>query len=129
VVLTSLTDAFPGAAPVNICGNLIGTVLQPGGSVTCDFTAAAPMPAGASLTDTVVAVVVEQSNPANALTVQDTSLVRTVSVLGTSVEQPTLPFTGGSSARLLWLAAVLAGLGLVIGGLSLVRRNPDRRGR
>ena len=54
VVVTSLTDVYPGQAVFNVCADIIGTELDPGESVTCTFTVQGYAPPGnASLVDTV----------------------------------------------------------------------------
>lgn len=78
VRITTLTDEWPNKVPFGICTNLIGTVLDPGESVTCTFTQAGYAPAaGTSLTDTVTVTVVDVNNPGNTGTDDDTSTVTT----------------------------------------------------
>ena len=82
VAITDLTDAFPGQAAFGVCADLIGTVLQPGGSVTCNFTVQGYAPAtGGSLTDTVGVTVADVDNPGSTASDEDTSVVSTVEVL------------------------------------------------
>lgn len=77
-VISTLTDTLPGQAAQAVCGNLIGTVLNPGQSVTCQFQGTAPANAGASITDTVTTTVTNiPGNPQGTATGTGTSTVLT----------------------------------------------------
>ena len=99
VVVTSLSDSWPGQAPFspNCAKSVVGAVLAAnGGSVTCDFTIThyAP-PAGQWLVDTVTATLSQidvQSNStvsSNSTTVTNTSTVGTTQVQGEQLSPPT----------------------------------------
>ncbi|HWO70281.1 MAG TPA: hypothetical protein VNP94_05945 [Actinomycetota bacterium] len=130
VVIQSLTDQWPGQVPFPVScdeGNLVGTVLSPGQSVTCTFTIEdyAPVTGDApgSIVDTAAVTVGQQGNESNAASDQDDSTVRVQAVLGETVTPPaetTTPpggvaFTGAEVTRwgLLALALLLAGSGLL----------------
>ena len=94
VMLTSLTDQWPGQAPMGVTCSPAVTLpyeLAPGASVTCDFTLAGYAPAaGTSVTDTVVAGGHEKDEPTNLAGGQDTSVVRSPArEVVIVIEQPT----------------------------------------
>ncbi|HET6810399.1 MAG TPA: hypothetical protein VFH50_05250 [Acidimicrobiales bacterium] len=99
VVITSLSDAWPGqAAFTPTCAqSVVGAVLAAnGGTVTCDFTITKySPPAGQWLVDTVTATLsqldVQSSSTvaSNSTTVTNTSTVGTTQVLGEQVSPPT----------------------------------------
>ena len=63
MTITSLTDNVYGdltTRPNSTCTTAIGTVLQPGGTYTCQFTAPFTGGPGATQTDTVTARAVDQ---------------------------------------------------------------------
>ena len=76
IILSSLTDAFDGAAPGGVCGSLLGPELAAGASVTCTFDGIAP-PVNTSVVDTVVVNGHQVGVPTNTATAQDTSTVKT----------------------------------------------------
>jgi uncharacterized repeat protein (TIGR01451 family) len=134
VVLTALTDVFPGGTPVGVCANLLNTVLSPGASVTCNFTAPAPA-VGPDVTDTAQATLVDLANPNNGTIVQDVSTVRTVQVLGLVVSNPPatpaapaavapaqLARTGTDARRHGQWGMLLLGLGLMTVGMTGLHR-------
>ena len=99
VVITSLSDSWPGQAPFTpSCAlSVVGDILAAnGGSITCDFTITKySPPAGQWLVDTVTATLSQldvQSNStvaSNSTTVTNTSTVGTTQVLGEQVSPPT----------------------------------------
>lgn len=130
VVIGSLTDRWPGQAPFPVScdeGDLVGTVLTPGRSVTCTFTIPdyAPVTGGApgSIVDTAAVTVSQQGNQGNTASDEDSSTVRVEAVLGETVTpapRTTTPpggtaFTGAEMTRWGFLALVLllAGSGLL----------------
>ena len=117
VVLTTLTDSIPNQPLIDICPNLVGTVLQPAQSVTCDFQRPAPA-IGPAVVDTVSATMAEVDHPDNTVTVTGTARVVTVHVLPTVVTRPPkmIPFTGKNALRTVFvaLAAIVLGLLLVV---------------
>ena len=153
VVITALTDVFPGQSLATVCPELIGTTIKAGGSVTCTFilTGYAP-PGGSSLTDTVQATVAQVGNPSNQTSAEDTSTVSTppAAVLGISIPAPAPPAPAPAAVRspapavvsqqlartgfdlfgTLAAAAVLLLAGLALAGGSRVRRvEADGAGR
>ena len=111
--ITAITDSYAGTT-ANECPSLIGTLLDPGSSVTCSFTISNYAPAaGASLID---AVTVTVSSDGTSVQAAGTSTVTTASsgggVLGASTGTP------GTGAGLeIGLTAALILLGLTLLGL------------
>ena len=143
ITVASLTDSWPGQAPFSpSCSQaLVGTVLAPGASATCEFSVPNYAPAAAaSLTDTATVTACQTSIPGNCAVAKPTSTVDVVQVLGESITPPPPPtaptvtpstptqlaFTGPSVpvGRMLGLAGLLLAAGL---GLLAVSRPGGRR--
>jgi len=79
VQILTLTDAFPGHSASGICADLIGMVLQPGASATCEWTETAYSPAASdgAKVNTAAVLVGEVGNLDNTAGDQDTSAVTT----------------------------------------------------
>ncbi|HYH27466.1 MAG TPA: hypothetical protein VEA19_01675, partial [Actinomycetota bacterium] len=134
VVITTLTDEYPGTAAFGICADLLGMTLQPGGSVTCTFTLTgyAP-PANGSITNTARTVVVDASDETRTASDFDTSTVTSPEVLprifrrppppGDVVRPAALAFTGAPMVVLAALAALMLLLGVGLSAMSRRRRN------
>ncbi|HET6793507.1 MAG TPA: hypothetical protein VFH45_03640, partial [Acidimicrobiales bacterium] len=148
VVVKSVTDAWPAQAPFSpTCSTaVVGTVLAPGASATCQFTVANYVPpAGTFVTNTASVTTCQLTNPVNCVTASPTSTVNSVAVLGEQITQPPtttpaapapvptqvlgnqLSFTGAPSAlpNLIRLAVLLMTAGF---GLTLFARLRRRRG-
>ncbi|MGH9079877.1 MAG: hypothetical protein ACRDYE_07370, partial [Acidimicrobiales bacterium] len=115
--ITSLTDLLNGTT-TNVCPDLIGTVLQPGASVTCNFTGPVPT---TPTTDTA-GVTLSVNGTLVSGTAQSTVFPP---VLGTVITPTpptpaTLAFTGAPIGKMLAMAlgAIAAGL-LLLAGLQL----------
>ena len=84
VTITSLTDLLPGNVVAdNICADLIGTVLDPGGSVTCNWIEPdyAGDPDDPAKVNTATVVVCPVTDPDNCGDDDDTSTVTTPPVV------------------------------------------------
>jgi hypothetical protein len=141
VAITELTDEFPGSAPADVCGNLLGTTLDPGRSAVCIFTIDGyTPPAGDNKVNTVRVVVEEPGNPSNTASNRDSSTVVTttttitaarVSVGGTasvgSIARGVLPFTGSPIFVLAKTAGWLLAGGLLALGVSRIQRRRSSR--
>ncbi|MEW6153393.1 MAG: hypothetical protein AB1673_05295 [Actinomycetota bacterium] len=102
VTITSLTDDVYGDVTTrsdSTCTDAIGTVLAPGASYTCQFVATFTGDAGASLTDTVTAVAVDDDGSSvtasDDATVFITDVPPTVTVDKTA-SPPSRPEPGGT---------------------------------
>lgn len=78
VVISALTDVYPGRTAFAVCPDLVGDTVAAGASVICDFTVAdyAP-PAGDDLVDTVAVTVTLPGDPTNTASDTDDSTVTT----------------------------------------------------
>lgn len=119
VVITQITDTF-GGQTVNICPELIGVTINPGGSETCFFTLENYVPApGDLLENTVIVRGHSADDETQTVEASDDSAVNSIQVLGgitdTTDEGTTLAFTG---AELLVLA--LMALTLIVAGTPLL---------
>lgn len=118
-----------GAAPGEVCGELVGIMLAPGESLACAFPAAGYSPArGESLVNTVTAAGFEVGKGARrGASDSDTSAVDTLlagdEVLAVAIKR-NLAFTGTDAARLAALALVLLAAG---GGFLSLARTRSRR--
>ena len=121
VTIDSVTDVWPDAtefAPA-CAASIVGTTLDPGDSVSCDFTVANYVPASTAgpKTNTVTVKVHQPGNPGNTTTQKDTSTVRgePPAVLGETVVRA-LPRTGSNTMGLVGIAILLlmVGLGLTL---------------
>jgi uncharacterized repeat protein (TIGR01451 family) len=79
VRITNLTDEFPGHAAAGICGNLVGTTLPPGASVTCQWSEPgySPPSTDPAKVNTARVTVVDVNHPNNTAQASDTSSVTT----------------------------------------------------
>ncbi|MHB8682485.1 MAG: DUF7507 domain-containing protein [Acidimicrobiales bacterium] len=85
VVITSLTDSWPGTAPFSpTCATaIVGTTLAPGASATCDFTVPAYAPAaGTSVTNTALVTGCQATLRNNCGAQTATSVVTTIASRG-----------------------------------------------
>ncbi len=129
VVIDSISDIWPGAVGILPCDELIGTVLQPGQSVVCNFTVAgyvAPVADGPKV-NTVTVGVHQDQHPDNVASANDVSTVRSSGVQGEVVTKApqappavssaqALPTTGAGTAGLLFMGLTL----LAVGGFLLL---------
>jgi hypothetical protein len=131
VVIDSISDVWPGGAPIAPCSNLLGVTVPAGGSVTCEFTVASYVPAsdaGAKV-NTATVKVHQLGNPHNTTSVDDPSTVRgaAAQVLGEEINKaPNLPRTGRDDHNLVSLGLLLLGVGSIV-LLTLTLRPDDRR--
>ena len=120
VVIDSITDIWPGSAETAECAALIGTTVQPGASVTCEFTVTnyAPNAAAGAKVDTVTVKVHDASDPSNTASAADPSTVRgaaPASVLAEVVTQaPPLPRTGADIDAMLAIGLALIAAGALL---------------
>ena len=124
VVITEITDTF-GGQTINICPELIGVTINPGGSETCFFTLDDYVPAPGDLLENTVTVRGHSADDdSQTVEASDDSAVNSIEVLGgitdtgtdTSTDEgTTLAFTG---AELLVLA--LMALALIVAGTPLL---------
>ena len=120
VVIDEITDTF-GGQTINICPELIGITINPGGSRTCFFTLDNYVPAPGELLENTVTVRGHSADDeTQTVEASDDSAVNSIEVLGGGTgrgtdEGTTLAFTG---AELLMLA--LMALSLIAVGMPLV---------
>ncbi|HJQ41527.1 MAG TPA: hypothetical protein VJ831_00450, partial [Jatrophihabitantaceae bacterium] len=119
VVIDSITDVWPGTAGVNECASLIGTTLQPGASVTCDFTVAnyTPTAADGAKVNTITVNAHDASDPSNGASAADPSTVRgtePVVVLGETIAPAPLPRTGVDVDTAVMIAIALVAFGWLL---------------
>lgn len=81
VMITALMDTF-GPTSLDVCPDLVGTVLASGASITCQFTLSDyAASSGASQLNTAAVTVAQVGNPANSASAADDSKVNFVKIL------------------------------------------------
>jgi hypothetical protein len=138
-VIDSIVDEYPGESGMNVCANLINTVVGPGQSVECLFTINGYVPQpGGSIKNTVTVTGHAQNDPDSKVQDSDPSIVNASQVLApareepreepSTEEEPDLAFTGFQLFGLLLIALSLLGAGVLAQSAGrLVARREYRR--